>query len=61
MRRPEIEMAEQALRTLGKEGLLYTYHQDVHACPGAYLRLAEFFVQFAKEYWAPTPAKEKKK
>lgn len=39
-------IAKEALRTLGKEDLLFTHHADVHARPGAYLRLAEFFVKY---------------
>lgn len=42
------DMAEKALRALGKEDLLYPHHGDVHARPAAYDRLAEFFEEFAR-------------
>lgn len=42
------EVAEKALRALGKEDLLYTHHTDVHARAGAYVRLAEFIEEYAE-------------
>jgi hypothetical protein len=42
------EFAKDALRTLGKEELLFTYHSDVIARPAAYVRLAELIQEFYK-------------
>jgi len=44
-----VKMAEEALRALGKEDLLFTHHGDVHARPDAYERLAEFFELYAQQ------------
>lgn len=41
--------AEKALHALGKEELLYAHHMGVHARPGAYARLAEFFEEYARK------------
>ena len=43
------EKAEEALKALGKEDLLFPHHGDVHARPEAYERLAEFFEAYADE------------
>lgn len=43
-----VEKAEEALRALGKEDLLFCHHQEVMARPGAYERLAEFFEEYAQ-------------
>ena len=47
---PLQKWAEVALRTLGKEGLLFSHHGEVMARPEAYERLSELFneAEFAK-------------
>lgn len=39
--------AEDALRALGKEELLFVHHGDVYVRPDAYARLATFFEAYA--------------
>ena len=42
-----IDMAQLALRSLGKEDLIFSHHGGVQARPEAYKRLAAFFEQYA--------------
>jgi hypothetical protein len=42
-----IDMAQLALRSLGKEDLIFSHHGGVQARPEAYKRLASFFEQYA--------------